>query len=151
MIQPALMEYSFDESEPQPVLLDSESLKPNVILLLDTFFHVVVWRGETIQTWYDAGYHENPEYESFKNLLLNPGEDAKAILQERFPVPKFIQTHASGSQARFLRARVNPSRTHNSNKQHEFGATGSESSVVLTDDVSLRVFMESLIRFAVQT
>merc|ERR1719410_1984392 len=40
MIQPALMEYSFDDGPPKPVLLDSNSLKPNVILLLDAFFHV---------------------------------------------------------------------------------------------------------------
>ena len=27
-----------------------------MILLLDAFFHVVIWRGEMIQAWYDAGY-----------------------------------------------------------------------------------------------
>merc|ERR1712227_1072174 len=56
MIQPALLQYSFDEGPPQPVLLDAASLKPNVILLLDAFFHVVIWRGETIQAWMEAGY-----------------------------------------------------------------------------------------------
>merc|ERR1719361_1819604 len=43
MIQPALLQYSFDEGPPQPVLLDSCSLKADVILLLDAFFHVVIW------------------------------------------------------------------------------------------------------------
>ena len=41
MIQPTLMSYTFD-TPPQPVLLDSISIKPDVILLLDTFFHITI-------------------------------------------------------------------------------------------------------------
>eukprot|EP00397_Hematodinium_sp_SG-2012_P003443 GEMP01003451.1.p1 GENE.GEMP01003451.1~~GEMP01003451.1.p1 ORF type:complete len:611 (+),score=96.99 GEMP01003451.1:487-2319(+) len=152
MIQPALLEYSFEEGPPRPVLLDSSSLKPNIILLLDTFFHVVIWRGETIQAWYDAQYHEKEEYLNFKNLLIAPAEDAKAILAERFPVPKFIQTNAGGSQARFLLSKVNPSTTHQTEQAGGYGNVGPElSSVVITDDVSLKVFMEHLIKLAVQS
>jgi len=153
MIQPALLEYTFDQGQPRPVLLDSSSLKPNVILLLDCFFHLVIWRGETIQAWYDAGYHEQEEYANFRELLIAPAEDAKVILNERFPVPKFIQTNAGGSQARFLLARVNPSTTHQSGEGSNFGNMGRPelSSVVITDDVSLKVFMEHLIKLAVQS
>ena len=43
MIQPALLTYTFDDPQPQPVQLDIENMKNNVILLLDTFFHVVIW------------------------------------------------------------------------------------------------------------
>lgn len=149
MIQPALLQYSFDEGPPQPVLLDATSLKPNVILLMDTFFQCVIWRGETIQAWYDAGYQEKPEYANFKALLTAPAEDAKQILADRFPVPKLIMTNAGGSQARFLTSKVNPSQTHNSGGSGFGGAT--DSSVVITDDVSLKVFMEHLIRLAVQS
>jgi len=147
MIQPALLEYSFDEGPPKPVLLDASSLKPNVILVLDTFFLVLIWRGETIQQWYDAGYQNNEEYANFRQLLVAPEEDCKAILQDRFPAPKFIQTAAGGSQARFLLSKVNPSQTHNT--QAGFGE--QQGGVVLTDDVSLKVFMDHLIRLAVQT
>jgi len=151
MIQPALLQYSFDEGPPQPVLLDAASLKPNVILLLDAFFHVVIWRGEMIQAWYDAGYQDKEEYANFKMLLQAPAEDAKQILSDRFPVPRYIQTNAGGSQARFLTSKVNPSTTHNTSGQG-FGPSGSpDSSVVITDDVSLKVFMEHLIRLAVQS
>merc|ERR1719440_1879168 len=101
MIQPALLQYTFEDMVPQPVLLDAASLRPNIILLLDSFFHIVIWRGETIQAWYDAGYQEKEEYANFKELLVAPAEDAKRILEDRFPVPKFIQTNAGGSQARF--------------------------------------------------
>merc|ERR1712113_1169778 len=136
MIQPALLQYSFDEGPPQPVLLDAASLKPNVILLLDAFFHVVIWRGETIQAWYDAGYQDREEYANFKALLAAPAEDAKLILGERFPAPRFIQTNAGGSQARFLTSKVNPSTTHTSTTGG-FNQVG-DSSVVITDDVSLK-------------
>ena len=43
MIQPSLLMYSFDNPEPVPVVLDIASMKNNVILLLDTFFDIVVW------------------------------------------------------------------------------------------------------------
>merc|ERR1712222_283555 len=72
MIQPALLQYSFDEGPPQPVFLDACSLKPNVILLLDAFFHVVIWRVETIRAWCDKGYHEMEEYANFRTLLQAP-------------------------------------------------------------------------------
>lgn len=147
MIQPALMQYSFDEGPPQPVLLDANSLKPNVILLLDAFFHVVIWRGETIQHWWEAGYQEKEEYANFKALIQAPAEDFKQISQNRFPVPRFIQTNAGGSQARFLTSKVNPSNTYANTSGYESGG----GSVVITDDVSLKVFMEHLIKLAVQS
>jgi len=149
MIQPALLQYTFEDMAPQPVLLDAASLRPNVILLLDAFFHVVIWRGETIQAWYDAGYQEKEEYANFKALLTAPAEDARLILRDRFPVPKFVQTNAGGSQARFVTSKVNPSTTHNSIPDISGSAGAGESSVVFTDDVSLKVFMEHLIRLAV--
>merc|ERR1712039_709140 len=148
MIQPALLQYSFEDPQPTPVLLDAASLKPNVILLLDAFFHVVIWRGEMIQAWYDAGYQEKEEYANFAALLRAPAEDAKQILGDRFPVPRYIQTNAGGSQARFLTSKVNPSQTHNN--QSGFGGAG-EGNYVITDDVSLKVFMEHLIKLAVQS
>merc|ERR1719469_1255520 len=114
MIQPALLQYSLDGGGPQPVLLDSSSLKPNVILLLDSFFHVVVWRGEQIQAWYQAGYHTQEQYSNLKTLLEQPAEDVEQIVELRFPVPKRVETAAGQSQARFLTSKVNPSKTHNS-------------------------------------
>ena len=42
--------YSFD-GPPTPVLLDASSVRHNAILLLDTFFHVVVFHGEQIAAW----------------------------------------------------------------------------------------------------
>merc|ERR1711866_18376 len=105
----------------------------------------VIWRGEMIQAWYDAKHQEKEEYANFAALLRAPAEDAKQILQDRFPVPRYIQTNAGGSQARFLTSKVNPSTTHN-NAGGGFGGPVAESSTLFTDDVSLKVFMEHLIK-----
>merc|ERR1712032_514389 len=144
MIQPALLQYSFEEGPPQTVQLDAKSLKPEVILLLDAFFHVVIWRGETVQAWFEAGYHGMEEYANVKQLLMAPEEDARQILQGRFPVPRYMLTSAGGSQERFLTSKVNPSTTYQ-------GYSNQGDFVVITDDVSLKVFMEHLIRLAVQS
>lgn len=77
MIQPALTSYGFD-GPPQPVLLDSISVRPDVILLLDTFFHILIWHGETIAQWRKLGYQDKEEYENFKMLLEAPKQDAQA-------------------------------------------------------------------------
>ncbi|KAG2070804.1 hypothetical protein BDR04DRAFT_1099226, partial [Suillus decipiens] len=61
MIQPTLMSYTFDV-KPQPVLLDSVSIKPDAILLLDTFFHILILHGEMVAQWRKAGYQDQGGY-----------------------------------------------------------------------------------------
>jgi protein transport protein SEC23 len=77
MIQPALLQYTVESPEASPVLLEMSSMKPNVILLYDTFFHVLIWHGETIAKWRDANFQAKPEYENVKILLETPVEDAE--------------------------------------------------------------------------
>ena len=144
MIQPTLLAYSFN-GPPVPVLLDVTSIAPDRILLLDTFFQVIVFHGETISAWRKQNYHEDPSHTHFRDLLLAPKEDAAALLQERFPVPMYVECDQYGSQARFLLAKLNPSVTHNSTQ------SGGASDFLFTDDVSLQVFMDHLKRLAVQT
>ncbi|KAJ3261784.1 GTPase-activating protein S23 [Boothiomyces macroporosus] len=146
MIQPTLMSYSM-EAPPQPVLLDSISILPNVCLLLDTYFQVLVWHGETIAAWRRAKYHEDPTYSAFKEMLQAPVDDANEILAERFPIPRYIECDQGGSQARFLLAKVNPTQTHANAGQYGAGA----GQTIATDDVSLQVFMEHLKKLAVAT
>ncbi|TKR69803.1 hypothetical protein L596_021908 [Steinernema carpocapsae] len=145
MIQPTLFSYSFD-GPPEPVLLDTSSIITNRILLMDDFFHVLIYHGQTIDAWKKAGYHNQPEYASFKQLLEAPVGDAQAILADRFPVPRYIVTEYEGSQARFLLSKVNPSLTHNNNSYANEGG-----APVFTDDVSLQVFMEHLKKLAVSS
>lgn len=148
MIQPILYSYSFSGT-PEPVLLDTSSIQPDKILLMDTFFQIVIYHGETIAQWRAQKYQDLPEYENFKQLLQAPVDDAQDILQTRFPMPRYIDTEAWGSQARFLLSRVNPTSTHNN--LYGGGSGGEASAAVLTDDVSLQVFMEHLKKLAVSS
>jgi protein transport protein SEC23 len=140
MIQPSLISYSFS-APPQPVLLDATSVRSDVILLLDSFFQVLIFHGETIVAWREAKYHEQPEHEAFRALLQSPKDDAASIMDSRFPVPRYIVCDQHKSQARFLMARLNPSVTHNS-----LDTTGT--APIFTDDVSFAVFMEHLIKLS---
>ena len=85
MIQPTLLSYSFN-GPPEPALLDAQSVRPDAILLLDTFFHVVVFHGETIAAWREMKYHESEEHVSFRELLEAPQDDAQLVMDSRFPV-----------------------------------------------------------------
>jgi protein transport protein SEC23 len=143
MLQPSLLSYSF-HGPPQAVLLDTSSVRPDTILLLDTFFHVIVFHGETIAAWKQQGYHQQDEHANFRSLLEAPQNDAQMIMNNRFPVPRFIVADQHKSEARFLLSVLNPSNTH-----HSGDSSGGQA--VFTDDVSLRVFMEHLMKLAVQS
>jgi len=144
MIQPTLEAYSFN-GPPRPVLLSATSIVGDHILLLDSFFHVVIFIGETIAGWRDDGYADDPNLPHFRQLLQAPKDDASLILRDRFPLPRFIECDQHSSQGRFLLATIDPSVTHHSIQQQ------AGSNPIFTDSVSLQVFMEHLKKAAVQT
>ncbi|KAG5538885.1 hypothetical protein RHGRI_019432 [Rhododendron griersonianum] len=170
MIQPSLISYSF-HSTPEPALLDVAAISADRILLLDSYFTIVVFHGSTIAQWRKAGYHNQPEHvlflghwllscshpfqecllmeapqslQVFAQLLQAPHDDANAILKERFPAPRLVICDQHGSQARFLLAKLNPSATYNSDMP------ASEREILFTDDVSFETFLDHLQRLAVQ-
>ncbi|KAK8506274.1 hypothetical protein V6N13_100322 [Hibiscus sabdariffa] len=145
MIQPSLISYSFN-SPPQPALLDVASISADRILLLDSYFSIVVFHGMTIAQWRNMGYQNQPEHQAFAQLLQAPQTDAQIIIRERFPVPRLVVCDQHGSQARFLLAKLNPSATYNNSSDIAAG-----SDIIFTDDVSLQVFFEHLQRLAVQS
>ncbi|XP_047740240.1 LOW QUALITY PROTEIN: protein transport protein Sec23A-like [Hyalella azteca] len=149
MIQPVLYSYSFTGCE--PVMLDSSSIQPDRILLLDSFFLLLIFHGETMDAWRKEGYHEKEEYANFRELLQAPVDDAQDLLATRFPVPRYVITEQGGSQARFLLSKVNPSQTHNNALYGGvFGDPSADGGApVLTDDVSMQVFMDHLKKLAV--
>lgn len=142
MIQPTLTAFGLDLEEPEAVLLDSVSIKDDRILLLDTFFHILIFHGRTVAQWRKMGYQDQEEYVDFKRLLNDPKIEAGELLIDRFPLPRFIDTEEGGSQARFLYSKLNPSTSYNSQEI-------SRGAVVLTDDVSLQVFMSHLQKLVV--
>lgn len=146
MMHPSLESYTLDE-DPQPVLLSSRSIAADNILLLDTFFHIIIHTGSTIAQWRNEGYHENPEYENIKELLTMPVEDAQELMKSRLPLPIYVECDQDTSQARFLLASVDPSFTHldsapSSNK--------NEGQMIFTEDVSLQMFFDKLAQYVVQ-
>ncbi|XP_028075077.1 protein transport protein SEC23-like [Camellia sinensis] len=145
MIQPSLISYSFN-SLPAPALLDVASISADRILLLDSYFSIVIFHGMTIAQWRNMGYQNQSEHKAFAQLLQAPHDDAQMIIQDRFPVPRLVICDQHGSQARFLLAKLNPSATYSN--AHEMAA-GTE--MIFTDDVSLQVFFEHLQRLAVQS
>jgi len=142
MIQPTLEAYAMN-APTTPVLLASTSIQPDKILLLDTFFRIVIQTGETLANWRNAGYAEDPNYVHFKLLLQAPKADANAIMKKRFPVPRLIECDQHTSQARFLLATIDPVVTHTT-------MGNGSGEVIFTDDVNLKVFMEHLKKLSVQ-
>ncbi|KAJ4846233.1 hypothetical protein Tsubulata_012548 [Turnera subulata] len=143
MIQPTLFQYSFD-GPPVPVLLDVRSISPDVILLFDSYFHVVIHYGSKIAQWKKLGYHNDPNHENLRKLLEAPEIDAEQLVVDRVPQPKLIKCDQHSSQARFLLAKLNPSVTQNS--------TYTEGSdIILTDDLSLQDFVTHLQVLAVRS
>lgn len=144
MIQPTLESYSFS-APPGPVLLASTSVTPDRILLLDTFFRIIVHQGETIASWRKAGYADDPKHDNFRKLLQAPKDEALAMMKRRWPTPTLVECDQHTSQARFLKATIDPVVTHTTSNTSN--ATGE---VVWTDDVSLKVFLDHLKKVAVQ-
>ncbi|KAL0219056.1 hypothetical protein P9112_004709 [Eukaryota sp. TZLM1-RC] len=136
MIQPTLTAYSLENLEGFPVLLDSTSVEPDRVLLLDTFFHVLVFHGEMIAAWREAGFHLKEEYENLASLLKVPLEDANEIINDRTPVPRLTVCDQHGSQARFLLHKLNPTSSYKN--------VASDGIAVFSDDVSLQKFYEHL-------
>ncbi|CAL6032558.1 Sec23 [Hexamita inflata] len=136
MMQPALLSFTVQNTEGEPVFLDSQECTPDRILLMDSFFNLLVWSGSTVAAWRQAGYHLKPEYANVKALLDSPKPDCEDILRGRFPSPRYDYADQGTSQARILLAKVNPASTHK---------TGcSQGEVVATDDVNLQQFLEVL-------
>jgi len=143
MIQPMLESYEISNLNPQSVLLSASSVDSSKILVLDTFFLVLVFLGHDVFEARKEGLAEKPEGEAFRNFLAAPLADAQALCKERFPYPHYIECAQFSGDARHLLAIIDPNITHNT-------ANKGVGEAVLTEDVSLQVFVEHLKRAAVQ-
>ncbi|GKT35348.1 Protein transport protein Sec23A [Aduncisulcus paluster] len=137
MIRPTLTAFRTDDPAGSQVILDSTSAKNDSVLLLDCFTEIIVWVGEAVVSWREQGIHEQPDYANVKQMLEQPLEDAQRMILERFPAPRLYTSDQGKSQQRRLLARLNPSATH---KRGE--AAGGE--IIITDDVNLQKFLDSL-------
>lgn len=133
LIKPTLISYNY-ETGVSPVELDSKSLQPDVILVLDTFHNVVIWRGGYVSLWIKEGYHEQEEYASLKAIIDQSKELADDLCQ-RLPTPQFCITEENKSQQRILHHYVNP----------------SASGTVITENISFDKFFEALSKVVVSS
>lgn len=177
MMQPSLICYSF-QSGPQPVLLDAASVRPDVILLLDTFFHVLIFHGETIAQWREGGFAERPEHDAFRSLLqVRPwggesrrrggGRDRVGAWQRRLSCPLILPPQVPKADAativnsRFPVPRYIVCDQHKSQSRFLMAklnpsvthnnTDASGVAPVFTDDVSFSVFMDSLVKLSTAT
>lgn len=67
-------------------------------------------------------------------------EDVKLIMEDRFPVPMFFETNPGHTKERYLKSRANPS---------HMNADLKEAGHYITDDASLKLFMDHLIKLVV--
>lgn len=132
LIKPTLLSYHY-QGGVEAVEVDSKSLEPDVILLLDTFHNVVVWRGEYVAQWIREGYHEQEEYGFLKDIINKSEERARYLSEKRLPTPQFCITEQNKSQQRILHHYVNPS--------------GGGS--IITENINYEKFSEALRRVVV--
>ena len=111
-------------------------MKDDVILLLDTYFNVLVWYGPHIKDWKDQNLVEDPEYEYLKDLFDAPMADAGEIMYDRLPASNFYETWVDDGKERYLKSRVNPSIDESEENSGHF----------VTDDAPIKVFMDFLIK-----
>ena len=142
MIQPLLYEYTPENPSANPVFLDLNSMKNDVVLLLDTFFYVVVWHGIDVVKWREEGYQNMEEYENIKLMLDEPQDYAQSIVLERLPTPRFVSCDSGSGQERLIKCIVNPSNE---------GKNNVMENGFCSDDVNLKVFMDYLKRLVVSS
>jgi len=133
MIKPSLIAFHY-HGDVQPVELDTSSLNPESILVLDTFHNILVWRGLYVDNWIKEGLHEKPEYEIFKTVISEVNDYSRSLMN-RLPVPQFKETCEGRSQARILLHYVNPSQQ---------GAVNSEK-------IDFSRFYDTLCRYIVKS
>lgn len=151
MIQPTLVRFKADGTEPEPVLLDSASVQPDAVLLLDAFFYTVIYFGSIAAEWRDANYPRD-EYPGVYEMVENAQEEAAGLIADRFPLPRYVTCDEGKSQARFLYSKLNPSENDESNGSGQMGNFGGDSkTVVHTEDVSLKTFFTHLAKLVVGT
>ncbi|KAJ4921301.1 hypothetical protein JOQ06_000781 [Pogonophryne albipinna] len=117
------------------------------LIMVQPVLYAYSFSGPPEPVLLDSSNGGSVEEGGLSGLVRAPVDDAQELLHARFPMPRYIDTEHGGSQARFLLSKVNPSQTHNN-----MYAYGQESGApILTDDVSLQVFMDHLKKLAVSS
>ena len=157
MIHPTLLSFTMTDYTPRPVPLDESVIQAENILVLDTFFEVLIHHGETIDQWRHEGYEEKPEFEHFKKFVSVPREHVAETVRGRQPAPVQIECAKGSPPARILLNKINPSKartakdagTAAAQQREMYGGGGSKEELMWTDDVTLQTFTDHLKKVAV--
>ncbi|KAJ3450039.1 protein transport protein sec23 [Anaeramoeba flamelloides] len=149
MIIPLFQSYSLNNISPTVEKLEMNSIKSDNILLLDTFFHILIHNGSDIITRNNNHNNNNnnnndviKDSQIVNNFIEKPIHDAKLFSNNRFPYPKIIQCKEGSSQSRILLSKLSPN--ENTNLQY-----GSEQKSTLTDLCTFEFFFDYLKRVVV--
>ncbi|KAJ6229033.1 protein transport protein sec23 [Anaeramoeba flamelloides] len=141
MIIPLFQSYSLNNISPTVEKLEMNSIKSDNILLLDTFFHILIHNGSDINTINNNGNNNNNElmkdFQTVNHFIEKPIHDSKLFSKNRFPYPKIIQCKEGSSQSRILLSKLSPN--ENTNLQY-----GSEQKSTLTDLCTFEFFFDYL-------
>ena len=136
MIQPLLKKYMIGRQE-EVVPLDMNEIRGDCVLLLDTYYRVLIWSGAEVAGWRKLMQENNDENEKekFSNvalLLETPKKLALQISQQRCPTPLLVEADEGSSKARYLLSKVSTSTM-------EFSDTGKDGAAA--QDTSLAGFI----------
>lgn len=94
MVQPILYSYSF-HGPPEPVLLDSSSIQPDRILLMDTFFQIVIYHGEVMCLITVMVEFDSDQYQWFLIRRLLSGGEMDTTIFRSTPISSNYCKHLS--------------------------------------------------------
>ncbi len=81
-------------------------MKKDSILVLDSFFNIVEWRGSRIEKIMEEDNPDHLDSNTLANLLKNVENDVKTLKSDRFPVPHYYLTRSGHSKERFIKSRL---------------------------------------------
>lgn len=139
------MEYSLNAEEPLTVLPDIDCLKKDVVLLVDTFFNVILWRGLNIKAWMDQNFHKDPQYEHLAKMIENSEKDSNETIEQRVLYPNKIQAHFGSPTERLLKSKLNPE-----NKTMVGANEAMDSGNFISDEATLSSFVAKILQFLSQ-
>lgn len=116
MLVPILTEYTLSNA-PSQIALSTDALKPESILLLNSYNRIVACSGSIIAQKKILNEHEKEDNEVLKAIIEQSDADAKAAGEGRFPSPQIFICNENSSHARYLFAAISPApQDYNENK-----------------------------------
>jgi protein transport protein SEC23 len=108
------------------------------VLLLDTFFTVVILLGHQVA----LRRQQDSDDTSLLAAIKQPVADATAIVAARFPCPKYVECTQYSGDARHLLSVLDP---------EQASSAADISQLMPTEDVSYNTFFSFLVKLVVQT